>query len=170
VKLIGVGLYQHLLNRALAEARGEAVEEEWTPLLHLGLDTNVPEDYIPEPELRLSLHVRLAQLSEAEDPESLAEEISDRFGPLPEPVQNLLALADLRRAAHRLRIERLDVGPQALAASFRASADLPTLAARIHVAEIGMEWRGERLIWAKPTETAEERREAAREFLDRLAG
>ena len=53
MKLIGVDLYQHLLEAALRAARGEAVER-WTPELHLGVAGRLPDGWIPEAELRVS--------------------------------------------------------------------------------------------------------------------
>jgi transcription-repair coupling factor (superfamily II helicase) len=166
LKLIGLGLYQDLLRRALAAARGEAPEADFSPSLHLGLEAAIPENFIPEPEIRINLHARLARLAAKDDPESLAAELSDRFGKLPEPVENLIALADLRRKARRLGVERLDAGPDAIAATFGEGAAL-AVARRTGP---GMEWRGERLVWSRRSETAAERRELAREFLDGLAG
>jgi transcription-repair coupling factor (superfamily II helicase) len=76
VKLIGVGLYQHLLRRALSAARGEAQDDDWTPVVHLGLEANIPADYVPEPEIRISLYARLAHMTEADDPDAFADEIA----------------------------------------------------------------------------------------------
>jgi transcription-repair coupling factor (superfamily II helicase) len=166
VKLIGLGLYQHLLTRAVAAARGDAAEEDFSPALHLGLDTAIPQEFIPEPEIRINLHARLARLAADDDSESLAAELSDRFGTLPEPVENLIALADLRRKARRLGVERLDAGPDAIAATFRQGF---ALAAAGRTGP-DMEWRGERLVWAQRSETPAGRRALAREFLDGLAG
>ncbi len=166
LKLIGLGLYQDLLKRALAAARGEAPEADFSPSLHLGLEAAIPENFIPEPEIRINLHARLARPAAEDNADSLAAELSDRFGTLPEPVENLIALADLRRKARRLGVERLDAGPEAIAATFRQGF---ALAAAGRTGP-DMEWRGERLVWSRRSETPEERRELAREFLDGLAG
>ncbi|MDB5663383.1 MAG: box helicase, partial [Sphingomonas bacterium] len=74
VKLIGVGLYQHLLGAALAAARGETVER-WTPELNLGVSGSLPEAWIPEPEVRINLYARLARAASIAELEALAEEI-----------------------------------------------------------------------------------------------
>jgi transcription-repair coupling factor (superfamily II helicase) len=55
VNLIGAGLYQHLLARALRAARGEPVPDETRPELNLDLPALIPPDYVPEPEVRLNL-------------------------------------------------------------------------------------------------------------------
>ncbi|HWT31502.1 MAG TPA: TRCF domain-containing protein, partial [Propylenella sp.] len=164
VKLIGLGLYQHLLRRAMSAARGEVVDEDFSPSIHLGLDVAIPEGFIPEPEVRINLHARLARLDDDDRPDRLREELADRFGRLPDPVENLIALAGLRRRARRLGVERLDAGPEAIAATFRPGAVLA--AARRTGAD--MEWRGERLVWARRSETPPERLALARELLTRL--
>ncbi len=74
VKLIGLGLYQHLLHLALRAAKGEPAED-WAPEIHLGLSGDVPEDYVPEPEVRLSLYTRLLRLGAAEEVEALRGEV-----------------------------------------------------------------------------------------------
>ena len=61
MKLIGTELYQHLLGLALRQARGEAVEQ-WTPELRIGPPGALPEQWIPEADVRLSLYVRLSRL------------------------------------------------------------------------------------------------------------
>jgi len=121
VKLIGLDLYQDLLARALAVARGETPPDDWRPELQLGLSAFIPEDYVPEEEVRIALHRRIAAARSRADLENLGAEIEDRFGAPPEPLQRLLALAWLRRRARRLGVLRLDVGPQAAAARFRGS-------------------------------------------------
>ena len=121
VKLIGLGLYQHLLHLALRAAKGESAED-WTPDIHLGLTGRVPADYVPEPELRLSLYTRLLRLRSPEEVEALRGEVEDRFGPLPEAVADLVTLARLRVGCCALGITRLSGGPQGLAADLHPDA------------------------------------------------
>lgn len=126
VALIGLGLYQHLLDLALRAARGEPAED-WSPEIRLGLSGRVPDTYVPEAELRLNLYIRLARLRTAEEAEALGDEIEDRFGPLPPEVETLLTLARLRADCLDCGILRLSGGPQGLAADLRPgrAADLP---------------------------------------------
>jgi transcription-repair coupling factor (superfamily II helicase) len=161
VKLIGTGLYQHLLERALRRTRGEAVAEDWTPELRLGTGAAIPADYVPEPELRLDLYARLARLDGLPGVDELAEEIADRFGPPPEPVARLLALAAIRERCRALEIARLEAGPKATAAVFRDPTKAPA-------AGRPLRWSGERLLWDCPAGTAAERLAAATALLDRL--
>jgi transcription-repair coupling factor (superfamily II helicase) len=125
LRLVGIELYRHMLDRALAAARGEAPPEQWTPHLGLDLDAFIPPEHVPEEALRVELHARLGELMRRADLRALrdmADEAEDRFGPPPEPFQNLLALARLAVLCRRLGVARLEVGPQAAAASFRGAA------------------------------------------------
>ncbi|MDQ3560969.1 MAG: hypothetical protein M3453_17665, partial [Pseudomonadota bacterium] len=93
-------------------------------------------------------------LSRRLGPESFAEEIADRFVPPPEPVENLIALADLRRKAHRLGVERLDAGPEAIAATFREGANVAAIR-KGTPAESKLERRGDRLVLPRRTKRLE---------------
>jgi transcription-repair coupling factor (superfamily II helicase) len=162
VKLIGLGLYQHLLDHALQAARGETVED-WHPDVQLGLSGRVPENYVPEPELRLSLYMRLARLRTSEEAEALRDEIEDRFGPLPESVEELITLARLRVACVQLGVERLSGGPQGLAADFRPDrAEAPALRSD------ELDWREDRLILRCGSPDPAERGRLAAKLLDQL--
>jgi transcription-repair coupling factor (superfamily II helicase) len=123
VRLIGVDLYQHLLEHALRAARGEAVDE-WTPVLNLGVAGRLPEQWIPEMEIRIGLYCRLARLT-ASDLDAFEAELEDRFGPFPEEARRLLAIARLKEMARAADIERLDAGPSAIAFTTRGQAKPP---------------------------------------------
>jgi transcription-repair coupling factor (superfamily II helicase) len=114
MKLIGVDLYQHLLGQALREARGE-VTERWTPELHLGAGGALPEDWIPEADIRLTLYVRLGRIAEEAELDAFEEELVDRFGPMPDAAADLMAHARLRMAARTACVARVDAGPSAIA-------------------------------------------------------
>ncbi|GJD36158.1 DEAD/DEAH box helicase [Methylobacterium aerolatum] len=117
-KLVGLGLYRHLLELAILQAKGEPAED-WTPEIALGLGATIPDSYIPEPEIRLSLYTRVLRLRDAEAIEALAAEVEDRFGAPPPSVVALFALGRLRAACRRLGVARLSGGPQGIAADFR---------------------------------------------------
>ena len=61
LRLVGIELYRHMLDRALAAARGETPPEEWTPHLALDLDAFIPPEHVPEEALRVELHTRLGE-------------------------------------------------------------------------------------------------------------
>ncbi|WP_084578806.1 helicase-related protein [Sphingomonas azotifigens] len=141
MKLIGIDLYQHLLEAALRTARGETVER-WAPELHLGLQGCLPEDWIPDEELRVAFYVRLARADDGAAIDALEAELADRFGALPDGAVTLLAIARVRAQALALRIARIDAGPAAIAFTPR-----PDFAGNAVAA--GLTAKGERLLLAE---------------------
>ena len=114
MKLIGVDLFQHLLGQALRAARGENVDD-WQPELRVGIDGCLPEDWLPDTDLRLQLYGRLARLQSVGEVDILEEELADRFGAIPDAAQELLVLLRLRILARTLGMRRIDAGPAAIA-------------------------------------------------------
>jgi transcription-repair coupling factor (superfamily II helicase) len=160
MKLIGVDLYQFLLESAVRSARGEDVER-WTPELHLGLDGRLPAEWIPDEELRVTLYARLARLADPEAIEHFAEELEDRFGALPEAAGTLLTVARIRASAKAARIARIDAGPGAIAFTPRRDFAGDTKAA-------GLTAKGDRLLLAERIEDAGKRLDRVAEMLVEL--
>lgn len=118
-KLIGVELYQHLLERAVRRALGDD-SEIWPPSLNVGLEGSLPETWIPDVDLRITLYAQLSRMSGVTDVEAFEDELADRFGEIPEEGRRLLALAKLRVLARSAGVERIDAGPAAIALTPRA--------------------------------------------------
>jgi transcription-repair coupling factor (superfamily II helicase) len=118
MKLIGIDLYQHLLERAVREARGETLER-WTPVINVGLGGRFPPDWIPEADTRLSLYLRLARLTSRTELDAFEEELVDRFGPEPPEAAMLLRIANARVLARKADIAKVDAGPSAIAFTSR---------------------------------------------------
>jgi transcription-repair coupling factor (superfamily II helicase) len=166
IKLIGTDLYQHMLKHAL---RGETLDDDWRPELNIGLAGTIPEEYVNEPEMRINLYARLARFNSHETIDELEAEIEDRFGAIPESVQNLLRLANLQQLCRRLGIARIDAGPQAIALTFRpGSADKLSLQMTIDASQGMLHWSKERLIFSVSSEQAEERQKQILGLLDSL--
>ena len=115
---VGYELYLRLLEEAIARLKGEAPPEGPEPELKLGLPAHLPESYVPDSEVRLSLYRRLSAVRRQEDLEGVAAEMGDRFGPPPAPAGNLLAGVGLKLLARRLGAERLDLSSDGLMAHF----------------------------------------------------
>jgi len=114
VAALGFELYMQMLDEAVHAADGEAPEEGEAlaePVrLDVSVDAYVPSDYVPYEQAKIEIHRRTASAVEVADVERLREELEDRFGPVPEPLANLLAL-------QRARIKLGQAGAQAV--SFR---------------------------------------------------
>ncbi|TDH60336.1 DEAD/DEAH box helicase [Dankookia rubra] len=163
LKLVGIELYRHLLDRALAVARGETPPEAWSPSLALGVDAFVPPGHVPEEVPRVEVHARLGRMLRDQDLagiEALEDELEDRYGPAPEPLRNLFALARIAARCRRLGIARIEVGPSAAAATPRAARDAPPP---------GLELRNGRLLLRRDSGSAAERLAAAEALLAALA-
>lgn len=96
ISAVGFDMYTRLLTRAVkrrkAEQRGEAppTEPPDNVLIDLPLATYIPTDYVPDTQLRLRLYRRMATLDTLAEIDEMAAELADRFGPIPDPVHNLL--------------------------------------------------------------------------------
>jgi transcription-repair coupling factor (superfamily II helicase) len=98
VAALGFELYMQMLDEAVAAAEPE-LEGEPLPepvRLDVNVDAYVPADYVPYEQAKIEVHRRVAGALEVADVERLREELEDRFGPPPEPVENLLALQRAR--------------------------------------------------------------------------
>ncbi len=124
----------------------------------------IPADYVIDAELRINLYARLARLGEEAEIEELAEEIEDRFGPVPGPAKSLLELARARALARRLGISRVDAGPQGIALSFHRAP--PGGLPRGAVGN-GFRRKGDRLLY-RPPGAAEDRLGEVLSALERL--
>ncbi len=90
---VGFDLYSRLLARAIKERKGEAVQTDDLPVpvaIDLPLDMYIPSDYVEHESSRLALYQRIAGVGQLSELEELDDELRDRFGPLPRPVENLL--------------------------------------------------------------------------------
>ena len=120
IREVGVELYQQMLEEAVANARGldDVSDTDWSPQITIGTPILIPEGYVEDLDLRLSLYRRLASLDEASAIESFAAEMIDRFGPLPDEVENLLQVITIKQFCRRAGIEKLDAGPKGAVISF----------------------------------------------------
>ena len=125
IKEVGYELYQQMLTDAVAALKAgiEApMEEVWSPAITMGTPVTIPETYIPDLTLRLSLYKRLSTLADDGEIESVAAEMIDRFGPLPPEVEQLLKLVAIKALCRQAHVEKLDAGPKGVIIAFRDNA------------------------------------------------
>ncbi len=98
VAALGFELYMQMLDEAVAALEeGAGPADDWEPVrLDVNVDAYVPADYIPYEQAKVDVHRRIAASREVADLVSLREELEDRFGDLPEPLRNLIALQQAR--------------------------------------------------------------------------
>jgi transcription-repair coupling factor (superfamily II helicase) len=91
------------------------VQDETSVSLNLGVDVAIPDDYINDMGQRLRTYKRIASARDDEALRQIRAEMEDRYGRVPESVENLLAYARLRRAAEQTGAISIDRTPQGIA-------------------------------------------------------
>jgi transcription-repair coupling factor (superfamily II helicase) len=117
VQVFGPVLYSHLLKLA-SEKTNDRAADLWVPDLNLPLADMLPVNYVQSKAVRLEIYGRVARCRTEDDLEDLEEETARRFGRLPPVACDFFAMAKLRLDCKRRGIVRLDVGPEAVAATF----------------------------------------------------
>ena len=121
IKDLGVELYLHMLEETVAELRdGEVAKSRiWSPQVNLGIPVLIPETYVEDLNVRMSLYRRMSAISSDVEEDAFASELIDRFGALPGEVENLLKILSIKRAAKTAKIEKIDAGPKGVVFIFR---------------------------------------------------
>lgn len=105
---LGFDLYTQMLERTVAELRGEAVEDETSVSISLGVDVAIPEDYISDMGQRLRTYKRVSSARDEETLRAILAETQDRYGRVPESVNRLFEYARLRRLAEEVGVVSID--------------------------------------------------------------
>ncbi|WP_438274459.1 transcription-repair coupling factor [Nitrobacter sp.] len=123
IKEVGFELYQSMLEEAIQNLKAGATEiaddDRWSPQITIGMPVLIPEDYVADLAVRLSLYRRLADLDTDDEIDNFAAELRDRFGPLPDEVRYLFKVAAIKAYCRRANVEKVDTGPKGAVISFR---------------------------------------------------
>ncbi|GLS20311.1 transcription-repair-coupling factor [Labrys miyagiensis] len=126
IKEVGYELYQQMLEEAVAALKDGGVEteveEQWSPQITIGTPVMIPEDYVPDLTLRLSLYRRLSSLDTDAEIDAFGAELTDRFGERPAEVDQLLRLMSIKALCRRANVEKVDAGPKGVVVSFRENS------------------------------------------------
>ncbi|WP_092686731.1 transcription-repair coupling factor [Tranquillimonas rosea] len=124
IREVGYELYQSMLEDAIGKIKSGEFEgptelgETWAPQINLGVPVLIPEDYVPDLDVRLGLYRRLSELTTKVELEGFAAELIDRFGPLPKEVNTLLLVIRIKAECKRAGIAKLDAGPKGATIQF----------------------------------------------------
>ncbi|MBN2123877.1 MAG: transcription-repair coupling factor, partial [Deltaproteobacteria bacterium] len=124
ISAIGYELYLKLIEKSIAELKGEEWREEINPEINVNIPAYLPADYVSDTDVRLNLYRRLSGLCEPEELRGMAEEMRDRFGSFPKEVANLMSVVGVRLFSKKLGISRVDVSEKALALTFSAETTI----------------------------------------------
>jgi len=107
MEAVGYDLYCKMLNEAVKEAKGVAVEEKFDTSIDINTNAYIPPTYISNELQKLDVYKRIASVETEEETEEMLEELIDRFGEPPKSVQNLLTIARLKFYAHSMYIKEV---------------------------------------------------------------
>ena len=126
VREVGIELYQEMLEEAvsgLKDGDGEtSLADQWSPTINVGASVLIPEPYVADLNVRMSLYRRLSAIETREEIDRFAAELIDRFGPLPEEVKHLFEIVFIKQLAKAAGVEKIDAGPKGGTISFRGNA------------------------------------------------
>jgi len=111
IAAVGFELYSRLLEEAIRELKGEQTPQRVETTIELPVEAFIPDSYIPDLNQKVEIYKRIAGLASLAELGELEEELVDRFGDLPGPVQNLMAVAKIRVLAGRLKVKTINLLP-----------------------------------------------------------
>ena len=124
IREIGFELYQQMLEDAIVAARAESQglkppEEAFSPQITVDAPILIPEDYVPDLNLRMALYRRMNELEDRRAIDGFAAELIDRFGKLPAEVKNLIMVIETKLNCRKACIAKLEAGPKGAIVTFQ---------------------------------------------------
>ncbi len=121
IKEVGFELYQSMLEEAIMEAKAGGIRsrpKDFSPQINVDAPILIPEEYVPDLDLRMGLYRRLNEVDDKGGIEAFAAEMIDRFGPLPPATANLVTVIEIKLNARRACVARMDLGPKGALVAF----------------------------------------------------
>lgn len=126
IKDVGIALYHHLLEEEINRLKSGVNDDtsltqkstDWSVQITTGVPIIIPERYVTDLGVRLGLYKRIGNLSTTEELKDMREELTDRFGAVPEEVENLLKTVEIKQICQLANIERVDAGAKGILLSF----------------------------------------------------
>jgi len=170
IEAIGFELYTQMLERAVREMKGEATPEEAETQLNLGLNIRIPADYVPEENQRLQMYKRVARVETESQLGDVTAEMTDRYGPPPPAVRNLLDYASLKLLCMKVGVNAIERKRDVVTLKFQQNAAVdPEQLARFVSAQRGAQFTPDGMLkFALKATAAEEVLRALRTILEQL--
>ena len=128
IKDVGIALYQHMLEEEIMRIKtGEKAQEtsasgdalhDWSPQITTGIPIMIPETYVRDLGVRLGLYKRIGDIQDKEGLLNMREELTDRFGKIPQEVENLLQTVEIKQMCYKANIAKIDAGMKGILISF----------------------------------------------------
>ena len=125
IAAVGLDLYLQMVEHAVQQLKGHEVQEEWEPTLQLDVSAFIPDDYVEDASQRLGLYKRLTASDRLGDLALLYGETLDRFGALPEAMERLFEVMQIRVLAKTLKLEYVELRHGVVNIRFHEQAKLP---------------------------------------------
>jgi len=127
MEAVGYALYCTMLNAAVKNLKGISTILAFTTTVDLDVDAFIPAEYIVNEVQKLDIYKRIAGIENIRERDDMRDELLDRFGAIPESVENLLRIALIREAAHKLYLTEVKGKNQRIQFTFRADAKINPL-------------------------------------------
>lgn len=119
IKEVGIALYQHMLEEEImrikaGEYREDKQIQDWAPQITTGIPIMIPDSYVRDLGVRLGLYKRIGDLQDKAGLDDIREELIDRFGALPQEVDNLLKTVEIKQLCRKANIEKIDAGAKGI--------------------------------------------------------
>lgn len=126
IKDVGIALYHQMLEEEIQRQRAGHEEQinsalnnsDWAPQITTGVPLLIPEEYVRDLGIRLGLYRRIGGLKDANELADMREELIDRFGPIPQEVENLLQTIEIKQLCYRANIAKVDAGAKGILIAF----------------------------------------------------
>lgn len=174
IREVGYELYQEMLEEAVASMRGSGEEEngQWSPQINVGTPVLIPESYVPDLDARMALYRRLSDVETRTEIDGFAAELIDRFGKLPQEVEFLLKIVEIKGLCRTANVEKIEAGPKGVVLTLRENT-FPNPGALV---ELINDERGNaklrpdhKLVFKRDWETPEERLTGTHRLMSMLA-
>ena len=125
IKEVGIALYEHMLEEEIRRLKAGEEEEkaqcisDWAPQITTGIPIMIPESYVRDLGVRLGLYKRIGEIKDKSGIIDMREELTDRFGKLPDEVDNLLKTVEIKILCREANIEKIDAGSKGFLITFR---------------------------------------------------
>ncbi len=121
---VGYELYCKLIDSAVHEAKGEPLLPERVAVMEIPLDAHIPPKYIPREQGRISMYKRIAAISDIDSLRDVQDELIDRYGDIPKPVQTLLDISLLKSEAESIGLTSVTVKQEEASLVFDPEAQI----------------------------------------------
>ena len=125
IKDVGIALYHHMLEEEIARQKAGHLAEtqtvgntDWAPQITTGIPLLIPENYVKDLGVRLGLYRRIGALKDETELADMREELIDRFGAIPQEVENLLQTIEIKQLCYKANVAKIDAGAKGILLSF----------------------------------------------------